>query len=65
MDDGQWIIRVEAQRAAPPSQCDRIKRQIIQQIYCYIVDCYWIVQNVVLRRSTLRLYCRKVSAMDK
>ena len=26
MDNGQWTMRVEAQRAAPPSQCDRIKR---------------------------------------
>ena len=22
----------------------------------YIIDCYWIVWNVVMRRSTLRLY---------
>lgn len=31
--NGQLTMRVEAQRAAPPSQCDRIKRQITQQIY--------------------------------
>lgn len=28
--NGQLTMRVEAQRAAPPSQCDRKKRQIIQ-----------------------------------
>ena len=31
----------------------------------YIIDCYWIVWNVVMRRSTLRLYRRGVSSMDK
>ena len=31
----------------------------------YIVDCYWNVWNVVMRRSTLRLYRRGVSSMDK
>ena len=28
--NGQWTMRVEAQHAAPPSQSDRIKRQITQ-----------------------------------
>ena len=28
--NGQWTMCVEAQRAAPPSQRDRIKRQITQ-----------------------------------
>ena len=31
----------------------------------YIIDYYWIVWNVVMRRSTLRLYRRKASSMDK
>ena len=31
----------------------------------YIIDCYWIVWNVVMRRSTLRLYRRQASFMDK
>ena len=31
----------------------------------YIVDCYLVVWNVVMRRSTLRLYCRKAGTMDK
>ena len=31
----------------------------------YIIDYYWIMWNVVMRRSTLRLYSRQVSSMDK
>ena len=30
----------------------------------YIIDYYWIVWNVVMRRSTLRLYRRQASTMD-
>ena len=31
----------------------------------YIVEFYWVVWNVVMRRSTLRLYRRQASTMDK